>query len=217
MAKTKDALRIIDELIDGDAELQRMVAEETVNAAVAQVIYDARKKAGMTQAELADAIGTRQPVIARLENAEYEGHSLSMLNRIAQALNLRLTVQMTAQEPQVDNRRFAFQTLVQGLRRRRGLSIDQLAQKTEIDREEILAIERNPLHLPDPRALCQLAEIFEIPTQRFLQLAGLVREVPKDLDEEICRFAACSESLANIGDEERELVDRFARFLRGLT
>ena len=43
-------------------------------------------------AQLAKLIGTKQPVIARLEDADYEGHSLSMLQRIAEALDQRLEV-----------------------------------------------------------------------------------------------------------------------------
>jgi transcriptional regulator with XRE-family HTH domain len=50
------------------------------------MIYDARQKAGLTQKQLAELIGTKQQVIARLEDADYEGHSLSMLQRIASGL-----------------------------------------------------------------------------------------------------------------------------------
>lgn len=95
MAKTKDALKIINRLIGDDTELRQMIAEESVNAAIAQMIYEARTSAGLTQRELADLVGTKQPVIARLEDADYEGHSLSMLNRIAGALNRRLIVRLT--------------------------------------------------------------------------------------------------------------------------
>ena len=92
--ETKNALEIIDRMIGDDNELRQMIAEESINAAIAQMIYEARTSAGLTQRELADLVGTKQPVIARLEDAEYEGHSLSMLNRIATALNRRLIVRM---------------------------------------------------------------------------------------------------------------------------
>ena len=85
-SRTSNALEIIDHLIGDDAELRQMIAEETVNAQVARVIYDARTAAGLTQQQLADLIGTKQPVIAQLEDADYEGHSLTMLQRIADAL-----------------------------------------------------------------------------------------------------------------------------------
>ena len=98
MAKTCDALLIIEKINRTDPELQEMVAIASINARVAQLIYEARIKAGLTQQQLADLIGTKQPVIARLEDADYEGHSLSMLQRIAQALNQRLEIHLTAIE-----------------------------------------------------------------------------------------------------------------------
>ena len=92
MPKTKDATRILDQMTSSDEELQQMIAEETLNAEVARLIYEARTAAELTQAELAGLIGTQQPVIARLEDADYEGHSLSMLQRIAAALNQRIEI-----------------------------------------------------------------------------------------------------------------------------
>ena len=80
--------------IGENAERQASFEAERVNAEVARTIYELRKKAGLTQKELAQMVGTTQSVISRLEDADYEGHSLSMLNRIAMALNRRLSVQM---------------------------------------------------------------------------------------------------------------------------
>jgi len=90
--KTSDAIEILDRLTGDDPELREMIAEETVNAQVARMIYDARTAAGLTQKQLADLVDTQQSTIARLEDADYEGHSLSMLRRIAEALNQRLEV-----------------------------------------------------------------------------------------------------------------------------
>ena len=95
--QTSDALEIIDKTIVGDnAELRELIEEATVNALVAGAIYDARKEAGLTQEELANLIGTKQPVISQLEDADYEGHSLSMLKRIADALNQRLEIRFVS-------------------------------------------------------------------------------------------------------------------------
>ncbi len=44
-----------------------------------------RLRAGLAQRQLADLIGTTASAICRLEDADYEGHSLAMLNRIAAA------------------------------------------------------------------------------------------------------------------------------------
>ncbi|MGH9785330.1 MAG: helix-turn-helix transcriptional regulator, partial [Terriglobia bacterium] len=49
-------------------------------------------QAGLTQRQLAKLVGTTASVICRLENADYEGHSLAMLNRIAAALNQRVEI-----------------------------------------------------------------------------------------------------------------------------
>ncbi len=56
--------------------------------------------AGLTQTELAKLIGSKQPVIARLEDADYEGHSLTMLQRIAIALNQRVEINFALVEGQ---------------------------------------------------------------------------------------------------------------------
>jgi transcriptional regulator with XRE-family HTH domain len=51
-----------------------------------------REQAGLTQARLAQMIGTTESVISRLEDADYEGHSLKMLKRIAEAVNKRVEI-----------------------------------------------------------------------------------------------------------------------------
>src|SRR6202166_4219135 len=50
---------------------------------LAVLVREMREDAGLTQTELARKVGTTQSVIARLEDAEYTGHSLTMLERIA--------------------------------------------------------------------------------------------------------------------------------------
>lgn len=93
MAKTtRDATAILDRLTGDDPELREMIAEESVNVQVARMIYEARTAAGLTQKQLADLLGTRQSAIARLEDADYQGHSLGMLRRIAETLNQKLEV-----------------------------------------------------------------------------------------------------------------------------
>lgn len=93
MAKTKDALKIIDRMIGDNKELRDLIREAKTNADIAQLIYDARKQAGLSQQALADLIDSNQQTISQLESADYEGHSLTMLRRIAEALNRELVVQ----------------------------------------------------------------------------------------------------------------------------
>jgi predicted transcriptional regulator len=54
-----------------------------------------RTEAGLTQERLAELVGTTQSVISRLEDSDYDGHSLSMLSRIAEALQKKLTLTVT--------------------------------------------------------------------------------------------------------------------------
>jgi ribosome-binding protein aMBF1 (putative translation factor) len=99
MAKTKNALKILDGVTGDDPQLRELIEEETLNAHVARLIYEARTAAGLTQRQLADLVGTKQPDIARLEDADYQGHSLTMLHRIATALNQRLQIDFAPAAP----------------------------------------------------------------------------------------------------------------------
>ena len=51
-----------------------------------------REKAGLSQKDLARKLHTSQQQISRLESPSYEGHSLSMLRRVAHALNAEMKV-----------------------------------------------------------------------------------------------------------------------------
>ncbi|MGO8931321.1 MAG: helix-turn-helix domain-containing protein [Limisphaerales bacterium] len=64
---------------------------------VALQIAALREKAGISQKELARKIHTSQQQISRLESPGYEGHSLSMLRRVADALGA--TVRLTFEAP----------------------------------------------------------------------------------------------------------------------
>lgn len=99
MAKSSDALRLLEGMLGRGKRMRQVAARATVNAEVAQLIYSARRRAGMTQAQLARLVGTSQPVIARLEDADYGGHSLTMLQRIATALDRRVVLRLTPRRP----------------------------------------------------------------------------------------------------------------------
>ena len=66
--------------------------QERLNAHIARSLYDLRKKNDLTQKQLAELVGTTPSVISRLENADYSGHSLSMIQRIASALNSNVDI-----------------------------------------------------------------------------------------------------------------------------
>jgi len=76
--------------------MMAMLDEERANAEIGRKIYELRTRASLTQKELADLVGTTASVICRLEDADYEGHSLSMLRRIAAALNRRVEIRFVS-------------------------------------------------------------------------------------------------------------------------
>lgn len=77
LLKDKSFAKVADEL-----ESEFILADSLIRA---------RKKKRLTQKELAEKIGTRQPVISKLETANSKP-SISLLKRIAQALGTKLTV-----------------------------------------------------------------------------------------------------------------------------
>ncbi len=98
MAKkhTRNAVEILrNRYVKNDPKRKASVATERMNAEIARLLYTMRTEAGLTQQQLAELVGTTQSVISRLEDSDYDGHSLNMLNRIAEALHKKLSVVMS--------------------------------------------------------------------------------------------------------------------------
>jgi DNA-binding XRE family transcriptional regulator len=90
---TTDALKILDRrYFHGRPGRLRALAEARLNAQIAQEIYQLRTRAGLTQKQLAELVGTTDSAISRLEDADYSGHCLKMLQRISTALNRRIEI-----------------------------------------------------------------------------------------------------------------------------
>ena len=90
---TTDAIEILHQrYYAGRPHRLAQLQEAIANDDIARKIFDLRTTAGLTQKQLAGLIGTTPSVISRLEDADYEGHSLAMLNRIAAALNKRVKI-----------------------------------------------------------------------------------------------------------------------------
>jgi ribosome-binding protein aMBF1 (putative translation factor) len=89
---TTDAIEIMAHMAGNDPRRQRRVEEEVAKREIGSQIYQLREKAGLSQAQLAKRVGTTQSVISRLEDADYEGHSLGMLTRIAAAVEKRVEI-----------------------------------------------------------------------------------------------------------------------------
>jgi ribosome-binding protein aMBF1 (putative translation factor) len=97
MAVTKNLAEVIRRKLASDPGLSAAVEAERFSANVGGEILEARMRAGLTQKELADRVGMHQSAIARLEDADYDGHSLKTLQRIASALGKRVQVSFVEQ------------------------------------------------------------------------------------------------------------------------
>ncbi|AKV66030.1 MULTISPECIES: helix-turn-helix domain-containing protein [Microcystis] len=96
MPKTTDAIKIIHQIIADDPTIQEQIALESINAEIAQLIYDSRTKAGLTQQQLADLIHVEKSVIEDLEDADYQDNPLIMLQKIATALNQKVKMSLVS-------------------------------------------------------------------------------------------------------------------------
>ena len=73
-------------------EFANAFQEEKEKLRIALKIAELRKEKGLSQAELAQELGTTQSVISRLENASYENYTIRTLIKIAHILNVRLVI-----------------------------------------------------------------------------------------------------------------------------
>lgn len=90
--KASSATAILRWAAGNGSRMRELLERERLNAAVARQIYEARAARGLSQAKLAALVGTTQSVIAWLEDADYDGHSLTMLRRIAEAIGYDVEV-----------------------------------------------------------------------------------------------------------------------------
>lgn len=127
--KTTDAVEILHKrYVKGDPRRKAALEVERANADIAQMIHDVRVDVGLTQKQLAKMIGTTQSVVSRLENADYEGHSLSMLRRVAKALGKRVRVLMPTASIMSESKRW------------RGLTVDAKLKDTWLERLNALSM-----------------------------------------------------------------------------
>jgi ribosome-binding protein aMBF1 (putative translation factor) len=94
MKTTSDALKIINSMMKNDPELQEMVRESSISAQVADIVYQARESAGLSQEQLAELVGINPSVIAKLEDAEDLVDCLSILAKITVALDWHLEIRL---------------------------------------------------------------------------------------------------------------------------
>lgn len=98
-------------------------------------------------------------------------------------------------------------------RRRMRLSVEQLAERADIDLGELLSIEKAEETLPGTRTVYQLAQVLRMPVDPLMELAGLVVAKSSKLTESAVRFAARSEPMDALTKEEEEALNWFVQEL----
>jgi transcriptional regulator with XRE-family HTH domain len=96
--RTNFDLYLQEQLKDPDFAERFKKAGEAWDVAIK--LASLRKASGLSQKELAKRIGTSQQQISRLESPSYEGHSLSMLRRVADVLGASIHIEIQRKKPQ---------------------------------------------------------------------------------------------------------------------
>ena len=94
---TTSAVEILHHLyFKNDPEMMQMLKAERIKGDIAQLIYDLREAASLTQEQLAEKVGTTAKVIDDLEMTDYEdnliGDAVLMLQRIAKAVGKQVDI-----------------------------------------------------------------------------------------------------------------------------
>ena len=92
---TSDAVEILHRrYYEGHPKRLAELEAARASAAIARTVYELRTKARLSQDELAGRIGVTKAVIADLEDDDFEGDALGLLQRIAGALNKTVEIRV---------------------------------------------------------------------------------------------------------------------------
>lgn len=91
---TSDVITILERRHYTSPKRRADLERARIHAKLAQEIYARRKALGLTQAELAKRANTSVSAICRLEDADYDGHSLNVAVRVMAALDRRLELRV---------------------------------------------------------------------------------------------------------------------------
>lgn len=107
----------------------------------------------------------------------------------------------------------AFAKFVELSRRKMGLTQLELAEKINAAPAEIVEIEDGNTEIVGPETVQALAQVFEVPEQSLMVLAGLTPMPDKTLVEESVRFAACSSVPMPLQKREEDALNNFVQTL----
>lgn len=116
-------------------------------------------------------------------------------------------------EGKVVQLRIALGVLVRQLRLRDGLSIAQLSGRAHVSEDELRQVEHDPHYTARPRLIYQLSEYFKVSLVNLSQMSGTTHAVNRVLYNTAIRYAAHSDDVSALTNEEREALDSFVAML----
>jgi transcriptional regulator with XRE-family HTH domain len=119
----------------------------------------------------------------------------------------------------IDNQQIAslqvgFRIFMRKLRMSAGLTLPILAEKADIELEQLLLIEQQVGYKPYPRTLNQLAKFYDLPLSVLMQMVGSTKKIDRNIEENVVRFAAESESFEKLTNEEKKTLNQLVKVLR---
>ena len=148
-----------------------------------------RKRAAEEDGCMVSAIGL-QPLFTKREEARHEAGEVS-------------------REPV----RLAFCTLISYRRRALRFSMETLAQKANVELDELLRIEEDMSYVPEARTVYQLANQLKLPIPQLLVLSGNATSANTELTEAAVRFAARSRAVEKLNREQSDALNEFVKVL----
>lgn len=95
MKSIKDDLdKTLEKILKEDPSFQEGLDKAEEAWDIAFQIINLRERAGLTQKDLADLIGTKQSNIARIESADYTGYTFKTLEKVTKALKAKLEIRI---------------------------------------------------------------------------------------------------------------------------
>lgn len=109
--------------------------------------------------------------------------------------------------------RHAFIRFVQLARRERRLSLEQFAEKVDVDLAELFKIETEEHYTPAIRTVHKIAEFLKIPAKKLMTLAGLLQVKDAQFQTTALKFAARWAPVEKLTREEHSDLEEIVKFL----
>jgi len=116
----------------------------------------------------------------------------------------------------VTQMRIALGTFVHQLRQRDGLTLQELATRADVSENELRQVETNPSYTAGPRLIHKLSRFFGMPLSNLYQMSGRTYAVERRLYNEAMQYAAHSDDVTPLTDDQLEVLNGFVSVLTQL-